>query len=298
MIHWFKAALAGVLALGPGARAAGADGSGHQEPGRQMRLAFVLLREPRLPKPSSVIRAYEEIAPRETRRRLTTGADSEGKNAPADSLTFDVGKEGSLVIGLMPVPVPKGEAEAHASMSFLGAFKGWKPEPHRAHLVVVWQQGAALPATEAVRQFAWLLAALGKAAGGLGIYWADSGATHPADYFAAVAGQDAPAVLATIWSGFSVASDRGDPQRMSIVSLGMGQVGLPDLEISSPRSRPTGETVAFMMDLLGYVLERGKAIPEGETVGRTEVERLPVTYVASPVDPAKKVWRVVLPAAK
>jgi hypothetical protein len=38
----------------------------------------------------------------------------------------------------------------------------------------------------------------------------------------------------------------------------------------------------------------GKALLEGDTVGRTAEEKLPVRYVPSPVDPKQKVWRVEL----
>ncbi len=38
-------------------------------------------------------------------------------------------------------------------------------------------------------------------------------------------------------------------------------------------------------DLLGYVAERGEHFPEGDTVGRTADEKLPVHYVSSPIDP-------------
>ena len=40
---------------------------------------------------------------------------------------------------------------------------------------------------------------------------------------------------------------------------------------------------------------RGEALPEGDTVGRTASEKLPVHYVPSPVDLKVKVWRVELP---
>lgn len=50
-----------------------------------------------------------------------------------------------------------------------------------------------------------------------------------------------------------------------------------------------------MFDLLAYVAQRGEAIPEGETVGRTDEERLRVRYVTSPLNSKAKVWRVELP---
>jgi hypothetical protein len=258
-------------------------------------MAFVLLREPVLPHADSVVEAYRQIAPAAGRSALAATAPKESQDSP-EALFFDLGNDGALVVMLMPSPIPKGEADVHAKWSLAGATRDWKPEPHNAHAIVAWRQGRALPAVESTRRFTWLLAAVGQASHGLGIYWGDSGATHPVDYFVQVAGQDSNALLATIWSGLSIASDRGDPQRMSLVTVGMEQVGLPDLEISAPRSLSKGEALTFMMNLLGYALTRGQAIPQGETVGRTSEERLLVRYVASPVVPGKQVWRVELPA--
>ncbi len=54
----------------------------------------------------------------------------------------------------------------------------------------------------------------------------------------------------------------------------------------------------FAFDVLGYVVARGEAIPEGQTVGRTAREKLPVTYLPSPINPAVRVMRVELPRAR
>jgi hypothetical protein len=47
-----------------------------------------------------------------------------------------------------------------------------------------------------------------------------------------------------------------------------------------------------MLDLLGMVVESGKPLPEGDTVGRSASEKLAVHYVPSPVHRKAKVWRV------
>ena len=51
----------------------------------------------------------------------------------------------------------------------------------------------------------------------------------------------------------------------------------------------------MMFDLLTYLANRGVAIPDGDTVGRSADEKLKVRYVPSPIDESKKVWRVELP---
>jgi hypothetical protein len=55
------------------------------------------------------------------------------------------------------------------------------------------------------------------------------------------------------------------------------------------------DALATFFDLLAYLAERGEPLPEGDTVGRSADERLPVRYVPSPIDPGKTVWRVELP---
>ena len=50
----------------------------------------------------------------------------------------------------------------------------------------------------------------------------------------------------------------------------------------------------MLYDLLAYVVSRGRPLPDGDTVGRTAAEKLPVHYVPSPIDPKVKVWRVEL----
>jgi hypothetical protein len=102
-------------------------------------------------------------------------------------------------------------------------------------------------------------------------------------------------LLVTLWSGLSVASDRDHPERMSLVSLGMSQLELPDLELTVPGGSSKDEALDVFYQFLQYTITRGAAIPEGDTVGRSAEERLKVRYVRSPVDPEKKVWRVDLP---
>lgn len=252
------------------------------------RLAFVLLAHEAMPRADAVLAAIRTIAPP---GEFNDAASSSWTSASA---VYTVGKDSVLGVGLMSRPVPKEEAEWHAQRSIAAVQGGWKLPPHRAHLVVFWQGEPQLPAVVAVKKFTWLLAAVTDASKGLGVYWADSGATHPGPYFTEVARSN-PDLMITLWSGVSLASDGGNPKRMSLVSLGMSQFGLPDLELTVPRTTEKDEAVDVFYRFLSYVLQRGAAIPDGDTIGRTEVERLTVRYVPSPVDPKKKVWRVDLP---
>jgi hypothetical protein len=50
-----------------------------------------------------------------------------------------------------------------------------------------------------------------------------------------------------------------------------------------------------MLDLFGYGAARGTPIPDGDTVGQDETQRLRVRYIPSPIDGDAQVWRVDLP---
>jgi hypothetical protein len=73
----------------------------------------------------------------------------------------------------------------------------------------------------------------------------------------------------------------------------MKQLGLPDLLLTAPKAN-TGTAFETFFDLLAYVADLGKPLPDGDTVGRSDNERLPVRYVPSPIKPSERVWRVDL----
>jgi hypothetical protein len=95
-----------------------------------------------------------------------------------------------------------------------------------------------------------------------------------------------------LWTGISIA--REPDGRLSMLSLGMRQLDLPDLllVVAEPSEDTALET---FFDLLSYVASRGEPLPEGDTVGRTADEKLPVHYVESPIDSGERVWRVEVP---
>jgi hypothetical protein len=92
-----------------------------------------------------------------------------------------------------------------------------------------------------------------------------------------------------LWSGLSIAREKEG--RLSLLSLGMKQLDLPDFLLTADASSANAAAVT-LFDLLSYVATRGEALSEGDTVGD---ERLPVHYVQSPIDSDKRVCRVELP---
>lgn len=69
----------------------------------------------------------------------------------------------------------------------------------------------------------------------------------------------------------------------------MKQLELPDLWLIAPKE---SEPLEWFFNLLSYVASEGKAIPDGDTIGRTADEKIPVRYVPSPIDATTRVARI------
>lgn len=231
--------------------------------------------------PTAIIAAYREL-----------GGDgpalAELGNGQGE-LNIRLGDGDEVIAVRIDAPVPNGEADeaARYSVSVLST-----PDPlpaHGAHVIVTMLGDANPLDVDRKRRFTRIVAAMLQASNAVGVYSGPAGATHPATFFVDIARDvDLPLLL---WTGISLA---GDEARLSVLSLGMAQFALPDLLLETPRAMGT-DALGFFFDLLEYVLTRGAAIPDGETVGRTPEESLPVTYVPSPIDPTKQVFRVQVP---
>src|SRR5262245_37996742 len=246
-----------------------------------MNLAFVLLSKPVFPKGEEVVRAFSLFALREQSLRLES--QQPGKAKEKENLFFEVSTGGTVFIAMMPVPVPNGEADEASRFSISGLGTDWKLPAHRAHLIVTLQMPDSSSLIASLSCFTSLLAAVAKASNAVGVYWGEAGATHDAEYLISTAQEPGVVPRITLWTGVSVA--REPDGRLSLLSLGMKQLNLPDLLLVAPMSA-SNDALMTMFDFLSYVAERGKPIPEGDTIGRTAEERLPVRYVPSPIDPA------------
>ena len=251
-----------------------------------MDLAFVLLPKTGLPKGSDVVKAFAQFATEGQHVELTssTGSDSQGV------LEFELRPCGTAFVAAMPAPVPHGEADDAVRFSISAMGTGWRLPTHAAHLVVTLPRSKSPSRLSSLSCFTSFLAAVTNASGALGVYWGNAGATHDPEFFASVAKESGVTSRLMLWTGVSIA--REPDGRLSLLSLGMQQLSLPDLLFVAPKSMSGNEALGTLFDLLAYVAERGEALPEGDTVGRTAEEHLPVRYVPSPRDPTKRVWRV------
>jgi len=251
-----------------------------------MNLAFVLLSASALPKGEDVERAFASYAANGQTLRL---GRSKAKKPGGETLEFDTAGGGYAIVALMPAPVPNNEADEAVRYSVSALGGRWKLPLHKAHLVVV-AQGGGSP-LERLGAFTSILAAVVEASSTVGVYCGNAGATHDPRFFRELAREHDARSRLPLWSGVSIAREADG--RLSLLSLGMKQLELPDLLLVAPSGK-ADEALPMLYDLLAYVISRGRPLADGDTVGRTAAEKLPVHYVPSPVDPKVKVWRVEL----
>lgn len=254
-----------------------------------MRLAFVLLSEARYPKVEDVVHAFRSFEATELLVVSPDPANDPKKPATTAAQAFDLSSGGAGFIALMSAPVPDGEADEAARFSVSSLGTSWKLPPHKAHLIVTFQGADNAGATASLSRFTSFLAAVTQASPAVGVYWGDAAATHDAKFFVETAKEPSIAARVLLWTGLSMV--REPSGRLSLLSLGMRHLDLPDLLLTAPPSKED-DALAVFFDLLGYVAGRGSALPEGGTVGRTESEKWVVHYVPSPIDPKVMVWRV------
>jgi hypothetical protein len=259
-----------------------------QEKEKAINLAFVLLPRPRLPKAEEIARVFDHFATTKEQSLLPKGS-SEKKDV--EILEFELRPGGSAFVALMPMPVPNGEAEDAARFSLSAVGTGWKLPKHSAHAIVTLRDANTTSMVDTLSLFTSLLAAVTEASQAVGVYWGEAGATHDPRFFLSTAQDHDVSSRIMLWTGVSVAHEKDG--RVSLLSTGMKQLNLPDLLLIAPGSAGNAALGTFF-DFLSYSAEFGKPLPEGDTIGRTADERLPIHYVRSPIDPKVKVWRVEL----
>ena len=256
-------------------------------PGKEpaVNLAFVLLARPIAPKGEDIERAFAAFAVKGQQLHFRPGKSR--KSAAADPLEFELGAGGTAFVALTPEPVPHHEAEDAVRYSVSALEGRWKLPEHKAHLVVTSRVGTQ--SAETLSSFTSLVAAVSRSSSAVGIYCGGAGATHDPKFFEAIALERDTKSRLVLWSGVAIA--HAPDGRLSLLSLGMKQLDLPDLLLLIPEAKGD-EALGMAFDLLGYVVHSGKAVPEGATVGRTASEKMPVHYIRSPVDPKAQVWMV------
>jgi hypothetical protein len=257
-----------------------------------MSLASILTATPTVPSRSALEAATRDLLP---------DTELAWRESPG-GLSLAVSGATVRIISV-PGPVPNAEADTSAFLSLSAVNGRWRLARHAAHLAISLEgsmqaradgllgrlSGSTREATrlERLTTFTRVVAAVSKAASGIGVYWAGGPVTHAPDFFHEVARETT--LPLPLWVGVSVTPEPGG--RTSLLSFGMQQVSLPDLLLIAP-STDLPDSVDFFFSALATIAERERPPEEGETIARSLLSRPRVRYGPSPVDPNVRVWKL------
>ena len=177
-------------------------------------------------------------------------------------------------VSLYPFPVPHGEAEENAAHNYLWQEAAETAARHKGQLLVT-----VLPREQDHREAAMLQVKLVCAAcrqrGVLGIY--ANGTVYQPEFYlnAAQPMEDGELpLLDLVWMGL-YRRESG----LCGYTDGLRSFGKDEIEVLDAQAEP-GDLHSFLLDLSSYVLEEDVTFHDGETIGFTEGQYLPISRSA------------------
>ncbi|MDE6733225.1 MAG: DUF4261 domain-containing protein [Oscillospiraceae bacterium] len=177
-----------------------------------------------------------------------------------------------VVVGLIEAPVPDGEAEYWAQGNYM-----WKDgvevvKKHKAQLIV-----CVLSETDDIiakgKLFVKLAASALNQGNALAFY--NEGAVFPPDMYRAFAepmkNGELP-YLCWVWFGLY-----GNEKESGVYTYGMRRFGKQEMETYVPRETADLNRIrGFMLDIAAYVLSGNVTLKDGETIGFSAEQKLPI----------------------
>lgn len=178
-----------------------------------------------------------------------------------------------VVVGLIEAPVPDGAAEYWAQGNYM-----WKDgvevvKTHKAQLIVcVLSKTADIIAKG--KLYVKLAASALKQENALAFY--NEGAVFPPDMYRAFSEpmkNDELPLLNWVWFGIY-----GNEKEIGVYTYGMRRFGKQEMEVYVPRENADLNGIrGFLLDIAAYVLGGNVTLKDGETIGFTAEQKLPIT---------------------
>ena len=229
-------------------------------------LAFVLLREPRWDSD----RFRQDLRDDWGVPCMTSEKQDEDGGS---TLVFDV-EEMTAAVSLFPAPVPRGEAVENARRNYMWPEAEEAAKAHQGHLLVSVMAREASP-DQAARLQVKLVCAACRQAGVLGVY--ANGTVYEPDFYreaASMMEEGELPLLNLVWVGL-YRSEEG----VGAYTDGMRSFGRDEMEILPVEEEP-GTLRGTLLDISSYLLEADVTLHDGETIGMSETQRMPITRSA------------------
>lgn len=187
-----------------------------------------------------------------------------------NTLVFDW-EDMMVAVSFIPVSLPEAVDNAKNNVFWEDGVE--LVQQHVAHIIV-----AVMRAGDALTQslmYSMVASSLLKLSNAIGIYQIPT--VFPADYFVMVADSIREDILPVpTWIYFGIYPDGDD---FSGYTYGMPYFGMDEIEVIKTKAEPA-ELYDFLMDVAYYVIDNEIALADGETLGFSEEQKLPVTRSA------------------
>jgi len=188
--------------------------------------------------------------------------------------SFSIGSP-SIVLGLMPAPIPWTDLEGPCETSMLWPNASDELINHKSHIIVT-VNGELNPLELATLLSQVTASILATSSSALGVYWGNATLVIPKDLFIEFAVEMLPHSLPLqIWVDFRVGHDSANTS--SGFTTGLAALGHMEFETENAAEEPD-ELYERFLALAGYVVENGPVINDGDTVGEDAYERIRVVY--------------------
>lgn len=180
----------------------------------------------------------------------------------------------TAAVGLIPAPVPRGEAVERAKCNYLWGEAVEAAGAHRGQIAVTVLAEECDP-REAARLEVKLVCAACRQEGVLGIY--ANGTVYDPDFYLGYGGllrEEELPLPDLVWVGLY-----RDEEGLNAYTDGLSAFGKDELEVLSSGAAP-GELRSFLYDVADYVIAQDAVLFDGETIGTSEEEKLPITRSA------------------
>lgn len=179
----------------------------------------------------------------------------------------------TLVVALMPTPVPNEEAEYYASANYMWKNAVEAAKSHKAHILIS-VLGKDADLLEAGKLFTKVVSSCLKQDHAIGVY--TDGAVFQPQFYREVASfmqQDKDALPILDWVWFGVC--RTD-EYTGIYTYGMRKFGKEEMEVYATNAN-LNDVRDFLLDIVTYVLDSDVTLKDGDTIGFSEEQKLRVT---------------------
>ena len=178
-----------------------------------------------------------------------------------------------VVVGLIEAPVPNGEAEYWTQGNYM-----WKEgmdivRAHKAQLIVGVLSGSDDIIAKG-KLYVKLAASALKQENALAFY--NEGAVFSPEMYRAFCEpmkNGALPLLNLVWFGIF-----GNDKEAGVYTYGMRRMGKEEMEVYVPKENADLNKIrSFLLDIVGYVLDGDVTLKDGETIGFSAEQKLPIT---------------------